>query len=186
MLTTDENRGADAPPSALERGVGYLAVLGAGCAAVLVLVSLAIVGYSVVMRYVLNTPVTWVDELTGFLVVGIVMLGAADALRRGDHISVDLLTTRLHGGARRIAAIWWMIAVLLVSAALIYSGEIMVRFSHEFEMYSEGYLELPMWIPQSVLLAGAVLLALMAVGRIFSLLTGRAPDRAADISNDGI
>lgn len=180
MLTTEDKRGAEIPPSLMERVIGYLAMAGAACAAVLVLVSLAVVGYSVVMRYGLGTPVTWVDELTGFLVVGIVMLGAADALRRGDHISVDLLTTRLHGLPRRLANVWWMVAVLLVAAALIYSGEIMVRFSHEFEMYSEGYLELPMWIPQSVLLAGAVLLALMALGRIISLLTGRENKSAPD------
>lgn len=173
MLTTDENQGAGAPPSVIERGIGYLAMLGAGLATLLVLISLAVVGYSVVMRYVLNTPVTWVDELTGFLVVGVVMLGAAEALRRGDHISVDLLTSRLQGRGRRIANIWWMVAVMLVAGALVYSGEIMVRFSHEFEMYSEGYLELPMWIPQSVLLAGAILLGLMALGRIITLITAR-------------
>ena len=55
------------------------------------------VAYAVVMRYVFNSAPTWVDDSVGFILVGIVMLGAATTLRQGGHINVDMLTERLGG-----------------------------------------------------------------------------------------
>ena len=64
----------------LDRLVRALARLGVVLAAASLLVSMALIGYSVVMRYFLNQPIAWVDELAGYLLVGSVMLAAADAL----------------------------------------------------------------------------------------------------------
>lgn len=158
------------PPSPLERAVAAVALAGAGLAALLVLAMLAITSYGVVMRYVLDAPVTWSDELAGYLVVAMVMLGTADALLRGEHISVDLLTDRLRGRARTALAVWGMACVLALAGALGYAGLLTVGFSYDFGMYSEGYLEAPLWIPQCFLLVGAALLALAAAARILGLL----------------
>jgi TRAP-type C4-dicarboxylate transport system permease small subunit len=158
------------PPSRLERIVGGLALGAAGLAAVLVLAMLAITSYGVLMRYVLDAPVTWSDELAGHLVVAMVMLGTADALLRGEHISVDLLTDRLRGRARTAVAVWGMLCVLALAAALGHAAVLTIGFSYDFGMYSEGYLEAPLWIPQSFLLVGAVLLGLAALARIHGLL----------------
>ena len=160
-------------PSPLERAVGWLTWLCAAAATVLVLLTLVLTGYSVLQRYVFGTPVTWTDELFGYLVVGMVMLGAAEALRRGDHISVDLLTSRLGRGARRWFDLWAMLLVIAVAVTLIIGASRMVRYSYGFGIYSEGYLEMPMWIPQSVFLIGAALLALTAVCRI-ATIAGRS------------
>ena len=51
----------------------FAAAVGAGVVVLMMLV----VAYSVVNRYILNTPITWTDELSGYLVVALVMLGAA-------------------------------------------------------------------------------------------------------------
>jgi len=161
------------PPARFERLVAALAWTGAAIATLLVLVTLVIVGYSVVKRYLLGTPVTWTDELSGYLVVAIVMLGAAEALRRGDHISVDLLTSRAGVRIRRLLDFWSLLSVAAFTAAIIYSAVIMVRFSYEFGIYSTGYLGVPMWIPQAVLLAGAVLLLIVALSGIVILLRRR-------------
>ncbi len=165
--------GPPGPLGALDRVVGALAFAGAALGAVVVLVTLACVAYSVVLRYVFATPVTWTDELSGYLVVAIVMLGAAESLRRGDHISVDLLTAGARGRTRLGLEVWAMVCAALVAGAIVYSAVLMVRFSYDFGIYSEGYLEMPMWIPQSVLLAGAALLGLAAIVRALALL-GRA------------
>jgi len=45
-----------------------------------------------------------------------------------------------------------------------------VQFSRMIGVYSDGYLEAPLWIPQSFLLAGAGLLFLMALARCFDLV----------------
>ncbi|MEZ5728109.1 MAG: TRAP transporter small permease [Burkholderiaceae bacterium] len=161
---------APVAPGRAERVIGAVAGVAASIAALTVLVALAVTSYGVLMRYVFGTPVTWVDELSGYLVIVIVMMGCASVLLRGEHIGVDLLSVHATGATARALAIWSMIAVALFSAALIYSGVLMLRYSVDFGIYSEGYLEAPMWMPQAVLFAGAILLGLAAVARIMSLL----------------
>lgn len=163
------------PPSCVERWIAPLARLGAAVSALGVLSVLAITAYSVFQRYVLGTPVTWTDELSGYLVVGIVMFGAAETLRRGEHISVDLITTRLGPTGSRLAAVWGQVAVILLVAAILASAVTAVRFSYDFGIYSDGYLAVAMWIPQSALLIGCALIIATALARLVTLIAGRRP-----------
>jgi len=61
-----------------------------GCMAIVVI---AFAG--VVCRYVLNDSLTWGDELTRYIFIWIVFLGASIAARRRAHIAVDLFAGRL-------------------------------------------------------------------------------------------
>lgn len=173
-VSLEKKEGEQFSPSLLERIIRPFTFAGAAASVLLLLIMLAIVSYSVFMRYVLGTPVTWTDELSGYLVIGVVMFGAAEALLKGDHFGVDLLTAKLTGARARTAAVWGLVAVAIVGCAILYSAEIMVRFSIDFGMYSEGYMEMPMWIPQTALLIGAILLIVAALARISSYLGSRS------------
>ncbi len=137
--------------------------------ALLVLASIAIVTYSVVMRYALNTPQTWTDELVSYFLVYIVMLGVAESLRRGDHIGVDLITERLPSRLRRWTEIWGLLVVIAVAASLLISSYDMVVFSYNVGLYSEGYVEAPLWIPQMALVIGSAMLVFTAANRLLRL-----------------
>jgi TRAP-type C4-dicarboxylate transport system permease small subunit len=160
--------------SGVEKAVRWVTGAGAAAATLMVLVVFSVVSYSVFMRYVLGTPVTITDELNGFLVVAMVALGAGEVLLRDEHFGVDLLTTRAQGRAKKWIGIWGLIAVICVASAIVYSAVLMVRFSYDFGIYSNGYLGVAMWIPQSALLVGMVILILAALARMTSLLTDPA------------
>ena len=163
------------PVSGAERLVRLVTLSGAGIAACLVLIVFGVVSYSVFMRYVLGTPVTFSDELNGFVVVAMVALGAGEVLLRGEHFGVDLLTERAGPRTQWVVDLWGMIGVILVATAVLYSAVLMVRFSYDFGIYSDGYLSVQMWIPQGFLLIGMVILILAAIARIITLLTVRRP-----------
>ena len=59
----------------------------------LIFVSFCLMIFAIFQRYFLNTPLKWGDEMLGYLLVAIVMSGMAEALRRGDHVAIDLLTS---------------------------------------------------------------------------------------------
>ena len=147
----------------LDRFVRALARLGIALAAIALLASMFLIGYSVVMRYVLNRPVAWVDELSGYLLVAAVMLAAADALLEGEHIAVDILTERLSARGRRWTVLGGLIAVALSALLLTVEGVDMVGFSRMVGLMSNGYLAVPMWIPQLLVPAGAALMLAAAV-----------------------
>ena len=147
----------------LERLVRALARTGVAVAAASLLVSMALIGYSVAMRYFANLPIPWVDELAGYLLVGAVMLAAADALLEGEHIRVDLLVERLAARGRHVALLTGLAAVAASAALLAVEGADMVAFSRMVDLRSNGYLAVPMWIPQVFVPVGAVLMGVAAV-----------------------
>ncbi|MEO5765196.1 MAG: TRAP transporter small permease [Casimicrobiaceae bacterium] len=157
------------------RLVRRLSRLGIAVAALSLLTSLALVVYSVAMRYVFNLPVPWVDELVGYLLVACVMLAAADALIEGEHIAVDAVTERLSARGRRWTLIAGMVAVAASALLLVVEGWGMVAFSRMVDLLSNGYLALPMWIPQAFVPVGAVLLLLAALVVLVDALQGRPP-----------
>lgn len=166
--------------TAANRLVRFLSRLGIALSAVSLLVSLALIAYSVVMRYFLNRPQSWIDEIAGYLLVASVMLAAADALFHGEHIAVDIVTERLPAGAKRIVHIFGLVAVAVMGALLAISGWDMVEFSWESGMLSTGYLSVPMWVPQLLVPIGGVLLVIASL----AMLLLRDGD-AADDGHDG-
>jgi C4-dicarboxylate transporter, DctQ subunit len=160
-----------------ERVVHRLARLGIALAAIALLVSLALIVYSVAMRYVLNQPVAWVDELVGYLLVATVMLAAADALLEGEHIAVDIVTERLARRGRWVTLLGGLVAVAVSAALLAVEGVDMVGFSKLVGLMSNGEMAVPMWIPQLLVPVGAALMGAAAVAAfIAAWRRGSAPD----------
>lgn len=154
----------------LTRGVAHAAL---GLAAAALLASLAVIGYSVVLRYVFNAPVAWTDELVGYLLVASVMLAAADALFGGEHIAVDIVTERLQPAGKRIALLFGLVAVAATAVLLLVEGAGMVQFSRQVGLRSNGYLAVPLWIPQLLVPIGALLLLLAALVSFILAWRGR-------------
>lgn len=142
--------------------------LSASC----VLVALVLIGYSVVVRYIMGQPSLWIDEVVGFLVVGVVMFGAASALREGRHIGVDLITEMMSPRLQRWAQLWSMSLILLLSIFLIFNGWQTVMFSKDMGMVTQGYLELPVYQLQLMIPIGGFLLSLAALDSLLRLAFG--------------
>lgn len=172
MPARNQDGAAPAAPLALRVLTGLTRVSGAISTA-LILVFFAVTLYSVFMRYVLNRPLSWADELTGWGLVALVMFGACEAYRRGDHIAIDLLTAKLPPRIARPQAVWADLGVLTLAGVIGASAWESIHFARDFGAYTSGRLEVPSWIPQVPLLVGAVLLALTALGRIAAHLAKR-------------
>ena len=161
----------------------FVCRVGMVLGSVLVLSTIVIVVYSVFMRYVVNVPQTWTDELVGYFLVSTVMFGVAETLRRNDHITVDLISSKLNTKNRRYVNIWGMTAVIIVSSAMFFSSYQMVRFSYSVNLISDGYVEVPMWIPQCSLLIGYGFLVLSAFNRLVHIYSGMNNDIKTDDLN---
>ncbi len=91
-------------------------------AALLVLVEIGILFAGVIWRYVLDSPLIWVDELAEILFLWLVSLGAVIALRRGEHMRMTLLVGRLPEKARRMLSRVSALAVTVFIAGFIGPG----------------------------------------------------------------
>jgi TRAP-type C4-dicarboxylate transport system permease small subunit len=76
---------------------------------------------NVICRYFLDVSLGWYEEISRFLLIWIVFLGAVIALIRGDHLSIDLLHLALSPRACRVAAV--LTDMLMLSAlAIMFQG----------------------------------------------------------------
>jgi TRAP-type C4-dicarboxylate transport system permease small subunit len=123
-----------------------------------VVVVTLLVSYDVLMRYFLNEPQLFVDELAGFLQVAIIFLGLAYTFLSGGHVRVDLLTTLIHPRRRarlRVATLALGVALLLgvawTTAEAVFTALDLGRVS--------AVMLYPLWLPMVLIPAGLLLLA---------------------------
>jgi len=70
----------------------------------LVSVMVAIVSAQVLLRYALNSSIGWADELSRFTFVWSMFLAIPLGIRRGVHIGMEILTSRLPGRLQDVLA----------------------------------------------------------------------------------
>ncbi len=100
------------------------------------------------------------------------MFGAAEALRCGDHIAIDLVFERVGERGGFLLRMLSHVAVIGFALVLGISSWESISFARAFGSYSPGYLEVATWIPQLPMLAGAFLLGLAALTRLMALFAG--------------
>ena len=101
MSTQTSNAGA---ASAVPRPIRLLYGLvwfGGALSALLILVAFCFTIIAVFWRYGLSNPLLWPDDVTGWTLVALIMLGVSEAYRRGEHIAMDLVTAGLTGKAKK-------------------------------------------------------------------------------------
>ena len=112
------------------------------------------------------------DEFIGFSILSITFLSLAWTMRSGTMIRVNLITALLPMGAqiwidRLVSA---MAFALMVFFCLYFFRNFLKDWSRG--AVSESIAEVPLWIPDIVVLIGASLLALQLMVRIFSIRCG--------------
>jgi TRAP-type transport system small permease protein len=121
----------------------------AALAALLATMAVLVFG-NVVLRYPFGLSLSWVEELTRYMMIWLAWLGAGLALREGAHIAIETLQEALpEGGARLVRAIA-LLATAGFLAALVWLGWRYALFAWRQET---AVLRLP---------AGAVYLAVPA------------------------
>lgn len=79
-----------------------------------------LVNLNVIMRYIFNNPIQWVDEVVTSLFVWTVFIGSAYAYRKHAHLGVDLVVNLFHGKTREI--IQWVVAILELLILIMLTG----------------------------------------------------------------
>ena len=104
----------------------FLAFVTASAMGVIVL----LVFVNVAMRYLLNTGLTWSEEVAVNLFVWVIFLGAILAALQGLHIKVDLLTARLSARMQKVFMVVANVCVVFAMGVLIHGGLTVVEVSH--------------------------------------------------------
>lgn len=166
-MQQDRNSNGAASAAPLPSRLVYHLVWACGAlSTLLILVASCFTIVAVFWRYVLSDPLRWPNDLTGWTLVALIMLGVSEAYRRGDHIAMDLLSDRFTGQLRFWQEAWAHLSVLLFAIVLGAGAWHMVHFSYDWQAYTPGTIEIPLWIPQAPMFVGSILLGLVAVAKL--------------------
>ncbi len=126
---------------------------------ILMLVSTLIVCYSVFMRYVLNAPPVWSEEIVCYLQVWIAFIGISYVARnQDDFIRFDFIIHNLDEKTRSVIALFERIVLLFFMGLLAVTS-----FQWLIKTYNYGSVSTPMkipnWIPRLVIPVSFLLIA---------------------------
>jgi TRAP-type C4-dicarboxylate transport system permease small subunit len=125
---------------------------------------------------------TW--EYAGYLQAWLVLLGAGYALRTGGHIRVNLLMAQLGKTGARVLDVACCLVGLAVMLVICWALFDLFWSSLQTGRRSYFVSATPMWIPQAVLVAGSVLLALQFAARILRGVLGMAVEQGEEGMNE--
>ncbi|MBE6906386.1 MAG: TRAP transporter small permease [Ruminococcaceae bacterium] len=94
--------------------------------AVLMFLLVIIVLYSVFSRYILNSSIAWAEELSRFLMVWMICIGAVTAYYHHEHLGLDLLV-KLFPKLSASIAIIQNVAALVTTAIMTLGGWQLMR-----------------------------------------------------------
>jgi len=102
------------------------------------------------------------DEISGYVIAGVAAWGFSYALVERAHVRIDVLTGRLPAAGRAIFDLAAAASLTFVAALVTSYGWRVFYRSWESGSRANTPLENPLWIPQSIWLAGWAWLTLMA------------------------
>jgi TRAP-type C4-dicarboxylate transport system permease small subunit len=115
------------------------------------------------------------SEFTGFFLVAASFLALAYSLRAGSHIRVALLIRGLSGKPRRYIELWCTGSGAIFCAYFSWHTLLMVIESYKFNDISYGMISVPIWIPQSGMAIGLIILTIALADEIVTILNGKTP-----------
>ncbi|MCG8512359.1 MAG: TRAP transporter small permease [Rhodospirillales bacterium] len=136
--------------------------------------------YEVVARYAFLAPTSWAEELSRFVQIWATYLAAAYVLKNRHLIRIDLLTSRLGPGWRRLfeAATIMFIGVFCLVA--IYYGIGIVAESVEMGRATSTMLAVPRWMTESAIPIGFGILLLQCVAEMGRIIANKSGEPDGD------
>ena len=144
----------------IENGFGALIE---NAAASLVVAEVVVLAAGIFSRYVLNSALTWSDELAQMLFIWLAMLGSVVALRRGEHMRMTTLVAKARPEVRAV------LEALALASAVLFMGFILMpayEYAEEERFMMMPAMNLPGSWRAAALPVGMALMLLAALLRM--------------------
>lgn len=125
-------------------------------------------------------------DYVGYFMASASFLAFAGALNNGAHIRVSILLNSVGERARRWVEIWCFAIGTAIGWYFVFYAQKFVYWSWKFNDVSQGQDKMALWIPQSVMLLGAIIFAIALTDNLVNLITKGHHFAHKSISDDGM
>lgn len=134
------------------------------------------VTWQVFTRFIMKDPSSFTEELAGFLLIWIGLLGASYALYTKAHLGIDILTTKLNGIRKKTVEIIIPVIVFLFTLFILVIGGIrLVNITFTLNQISPA-IGIPMGYVYLVLPITGVLMMYYSVASIVNVIRQKSAD----------
>lgn len=163
------------PPASAGPVFDVLAAIVRGITGLALIALVLLVCAEIVTRFFFNHSLMVVEELAGYLVVGLTLLGASLSLRSNSLFQVGFVLQALPVATQRLLNLLFMLLSLGVCGVLIWQTFKLVMSSYARGNVAPTTLMTPLWIPQLLVPLGLSMIAIFIVEKlIVTLRAGRA------------
>ncbi|UCD77999.1 MAG: TRAP transporter small permease [Desulfobacterales bacterium] len=141
----------------LHRILGYLENIETNICRLLLVVMCVVVVVQVFARYLFNHSFVWAEELVRYLMIWMVMIGAARVEALGEHIRIDFFPLLAGPRGRRLMEVFFRLCTLTFLIIIFVKGINVAAFNRLFE--SSGLRVSMLW-PTLAIPVGALLIIL--------------------------
>lgn len=152
---------------ALYLWAGYLAGV------FLIVIFLLMVLMSAGREFGLNVPSG--DDFAAYSMAALAFLGLAHTFKSGEMIRVGFLIDRLSGRTRHIVEIFCLGVAVVFVAFFARHAFSLAHDSWKLNDMSSGTIAIPLWIPQTAMVFGLVVLTIAILDELLIVLSGRKP-----------
>lgn len=125
----------------------------------------------VVMRYLIRSPLVWVEEITSFTLAYLVMWACSTLIRKWQHIRVDTFVNSMPNKVQLFIFVFINALVIYIAYFIIFAGYRLAVLG-EFDVSASGFFNL--YWPRMALVSGGVLIIIQAFNNIVLAASGGA------------
>jgi TRAP-type C4-dicarboxylate transport system permease small subunit len=155
----------------------------ASIGAVLIVIIMLAISYSVLVRFLWGQPVPWIIEISSYLLLYITFLGTAWLLEQDGHVEVDLLTGNLSPRLRALMKAATSLGGAAVSFILAWKGAAVTADYFQRDVTVIGILNTPQCLLLGIIPVGGALLFLqffLRIVRFGRIALTSDPEQASD------
>lgn len=153
----------------LRSGLDFLYLASGVLAALCLIAILLLIVVQMVARWT-GEVFPGAPDYAGYAMAAASFLAFANALNRGSHIRVSILLNAVGPKVRRVLDIWCFGIGAAVIWYFVFYAQKFVYWSWKFNDVSQGQDKTALWIPQSAMLFGAIVLAVALTDHLVHLI----------------
>ncbi len=127
--------------------------------------------WQVASRYLLASPSIFTDELAGFLLIWVALLGAAYVSGQNQHLSIELLITKLKPNNAKVLQIIIHIIIIVFTLFVMLIGGIWLIYTRFYLGQVSAALQLPLGYVYMVLPISGIFIIYYSIVNSIELAT---------------
>lgn len=126
--------------------------------------------WQVISRYLMNAPSSFTDELAGFLLIWVGLLGAAYVAGKREHLAIDLLIQHSSPARKFKLEVAISIIVILFALTVMVVGGSWLVYTRFYLSVKSAALGLPLGVVYLVLPLSGLLIAYFDIDNLYNMV----------------